>query len=139
MRPRIVDEVRALRERPFLHQGRGERLDCIGVVIVVARGLGLVAADFDITGYPPQPDGVTLLRLAREHMRELPKAQAQAGDIGVYAWGGAAQHFGVLVPYKHGGLAIVHALGPRSPARVIESRILPGMRLVAAFALPGVA
>lgn len=139
-RTAIVDAARGLLGTPFQHQARlpGSALDCAGVLIVIARQLGVVAIDFDVTGYQKAADGRTLLGHLERFMVRI-DGDPQAGDVGVYVWGGrSAHHVGVLVPYRHGGLSIIHAAGPDYPAKVLESRLLPGMRRVAAFAFPGV-
>lgn len=138
LRAAIVAQAMGLIDTPYVHQARlpGIGIDCAGVPIVIARALGLVLSTFDITGYPPTPDGVSLIAFCERHMRRT--AEPQAGDVPVYRWGVRPQHLGVLVPYRHGGLSLVHALGPGHPAKVIESRVLPNMALVAAYRLPGV-
>ena len=140
-RAEIAAAALALVGTPYVHQGRvaGHGVDCAGVLIVVARQLGLVPAGFDVTGYTGTADGVSLRRYCQENMTPVARGEEQAGDAVLVHWGGHPQHLGVLVPYRHGGLSIVHALGPDMPARVVESRWLPKMTLVAAFSFPGVA
>jgi cell wall-associated NlpC family hydrolase len=132
---KIVAEARSLIGTPFQHQARlpGVALDCAGELIIVGRRIGSVPADFDETGYPKAADGRTLMAYLDRFLERIYGAP-QAGDVGVYVWGGLhAHHVGVLVPYRHGGLSIVHAAGPNPPAKVLESRLLPHMRRVAAF------
>ena len=138
VRDDIIAAAIGLLGTPYHHQGRlaGVGLDCVGVPIVVCWQLGLLPRDADITGYPTMPDGFSMVDGCDEHMTRT--AAPQAGDVGVYRWGGCPQHMGILVPYRHGGLSIIHALGPHHPARVIESRILPRMSLVAAYMMPGI-
>lgn len=137
MRSAIVAEARSLLGTPFHHQGRlpGVGIDCVGVLIVVARRLGLVPPDFDVTGYTREADGVSLMARLRDHV--VPVMRPQAGDIGVYSWGQHPHHVGILVPYRD-DFAIVHALS-QSPAMVKETRLLPHMRQRGVFAFPGVA
>jgi cell wall-associated NlpC family hydrolase len=139
-RQQVVAAARSWVDTPFHHQARVKHVgvDCIGLVIGVARELSLVPADFDVRGYPETPDGHTLMRLAGLHMIELPREAMAPGDIVVTRFDQGAQHFGVLGDYRHGGFSIIH--GASDPGRVIETRLMfgPFMQFVAAFKLPGV-
>jgi cell wall-associated NlpC family hydrolase len=139
----VVAEARTWLGTPFIHQARlrGVGVDCVGLPIGVARSLGLVAPDFDVTGYPGSPDGKSLLGLADQHMTRIARADMQSGDVIVIRWEVEPQHFGMLGDYLHGGLSMIHAMGTRDGrGRVIEHRLDKSMlaRFVAAYALPGV-
>lgn len=125
---------------PYHHQARikGVGVDCIGIVIGVARELGAVAQDFDITNYSRMPDGKSLMRLANQYMRPIVHRDMMAGHVVVVTFDRDPQHFGILGDYCHGGLSIIHAAS--KVGRVIETRLMfsTSMRFVAAFALPGV-
>lgn len=135
----IVAWARTQANVPWMHQARlpGQALDCVGLVICSARAHGLVAPDFDITGYSRAPDG-RLLALCREHMVEI--AEPEDGAVVVVATQREPQHMGILTPYRHGGWAIIHASNAARPARVIETRLMfsDTMQLQAYFRLPGV-
>jgi cell wall-associated NlpC family hydrolase len=139
----VVAEARTWLGTPFHHQARLKSVgvDCIGLVIGVSRELGLVAPDFDVTGYSRVPDGRSLLEEASKHMPRISFQQVRPGDVVVVAFDVDPQHFGILGDYAHGGLSIIHALG-RTAGRggVIETRLMfsRAMRFVAAFSLPGV-
>lgn len=139
IRDQIVAEARSWLGTPWVHQHRtkGVATDCAGLVIGVARALGLVAPDFDFTGYGRQADG-TLLDVCDRFMTRTSWAEAQAGDVLVVAIKGDPQHMGVLVPYRHGGLALVHAAS--TAGEVIETRVMFSsmLRLRAVYVLPGV-
>jgi cell wall-associated NlpC family hydrolase len=136
----IVAKAREYLDTPFHHQARLKHVgvDCIGLVIGVARELDLIAPDFDIQAYPRIPDGTTLLDTARQHMTEIDKSAAQPGDVLVISFGTLPQHFGIFGDYRHGGLSIIHAAS--NAGKVIETRLMfsSTMKFVAAFALPGV-
>lgn len=137
----VVREARTWIGTPFVHQhrARGHAVDCAGLLIGVARGLGLVAPDFDVTGYSPRPDGVSLQAYCDEHLLRVP--DLHVGGVALVAWRkGPPQHLGIVTPYGSGCLAMVHAEGQRH-RKVIETRLLFGreMRLVAAYSFPGVA
>lgn len=124
---------------PFHHQGRlrGVGVDCVGLVLCVARELGHVPADWDVPGYSRLPDGRELVRHLRERMAEVPQAQMQPGDVVLVAFAKHPQHVGVVGDYRHGGLSLIHADGLRG--RVLETRLMftPAMRFVAAFRFKG--
>ena len=69
----VVAAARAHIGTPWQHQGRlrGVALDCAGLVIMVARDLGIVEPDFDIRGYGRAPDG-TMLAYCAGAMTALP-------------------------------------------------------------------
>jgi len=137
----VVAAARTWLGTPFHHQARlqGVGVDCVGLVIGVARTLGLVAPDFDVAAYPRMPDGKSLMHLVQMHMRGLQVDEAmQPGDVVVVRFDRDPQHLGILGDYRHGGLSIIHAAA--EPGRVIETRLLfsQSMQFVQAFALPGI-
>lgn len=143
-RAQVLQAARGWLGTPFHHQARlkGVGVDCIGLLIGVARELGIVPPDFDVPPYARTPDGLTLLAGADLHMHHLGlDVPLQPGQVIMLAFGGDPQHVGILGDYRHGGLSIIHAASNAQPGRVIETRYMPSrtMRFVAAFELPGVA
>lgn len=137
-RAEVVEFARTLKGTGYHHQGRvpGVGLDCLGVEIVTAWHFAMKPRTFDIVGYKRHADGVTLLRLCREHLTEVTKEAMGFGDVVVTAVENIPHHLGILVPYRHGGFSIVHATPERG---VIETRlVLSIMQFAAAFSLPGV-
>lgn len=138
----IVQIARSLIGTPFHHRERqpGIGIDCAGVLICVARELGLVAPDFDVPAYTRTPDGRSMLLWCRRYMRELAQDAMQPGDAILLITDYHPQHLGILGDYRHGGLSIIHAANMATPPRVIETRLMFSrvMRFVAAFALPGI-
>lgn len=134
----IVDIARRWVDTPFHHQARleGVGVDCVGLVIGVAREIGAVAPSFDITGYGRVPDGVQLRRHLDEHMVPLEHADMAPGDVVLVAFDSHPQHVGIVGDYLHGGLSIIHASGAHG--RVLETRLLftKAMRFVAAYRFP---
>lgn len=137
-----ADVVRAARAHlgsPWVHQGRtpGVALDCAGLVICVARELGIVGSDWDINGYAPVPDG-SMLRLADQHMQRI--STLELGAVMVMATQADPQHVGIVADYRHGGWSIVHAHAMSQPPRVVETRLMfaRSLRLIGAYRLPGV-
>ena len=139
-RTQVVEAARGWLETPFHHQARlkGVGVDCVGLVIGVARELALVPQDLDVVGYPRTPDGTSLMATIRQHMTEIDRSSMQPGDVIVVSFDRDPQHLAILGDYRHGGLSIIHAAG--NTGRVIETRLMfsNAMTFVAAFALPGI-
>jgi cell wall-associated NlpC family hydrolase len=135
----VVAAARAQLGVPWVHQARlaGVALDCAGLVICVARQLGLVAANFDIGAYSRQANG-TLLDVCAQHMQ--PVDGLELGAVLVVAIENDPQHMGIIGDYRHGGLSLVHAASAARPGRVIETRLMfaRGMKRRGVFRLPGV-
>jgi cell wall-associated NlpC family hydrolase len=136
----VVAEARAWLGTPWMHQQRrrGVAVDCAGLVIGVARALGLVAPDFDVQGYVRVPDG-SLLQRCGQFMARTSQGAMQPGDVLVVAIDGDPCHMGIIGDYRHGGLSLIHAA--TRAGRVIEHRLMfaGNLRFRAAFTLPGVA
>jgi len=143
-RAAVVAQAREWLGTPYVHQHRakGVAVDCAGLVIGVARELGIVAPDFDVNGYARMPDGARLIRECSRFMEPTKPWIAQPGDVVVGRWEVDPQHLGILGDYLHGGLSIIHALN-RSDGKgcVIEHRFDPRLpfKPVAFFRMPGVA
>jgi cell wall-associated NlpC family hydrolase len=132
----VVTQARTHLGTPWVHQGRqpGVGLDCVGLAVVVARELGIATPD--ATGYGRHPDGVTLLATLRATgWAEVPP---RAGCVALMSFRRGPQHVGLLVPYLHGGLGLLHALSTRG--QVVEHRLDDRWRshIVGCWALPGV-
>lgn len=143
-RAMVVAEARSWLRTPWQHQARmkGVGVDCAGLIIGVARNLGLVPADADVTDYARKPDGVSLLRHCRQWMLLIEPRNARAGDVIVIRFDVDPQHMAILGDAPGGGLAMIHALDRpgHKGGEVIEHRYAPFYLPVtmAAFRLPGV-
>lgn len=116
----IEQEARKQIGTPYRHHGRDERgLDCVGLVIKVAKDLGL--SDFDVTGYPRQAVDESMLGLCREHLAEVSKSDMQPGDVVVMNFHNQ-RHMGILGTYPLGGLSLIHAFQWKPP-QVVEIRL----------------
>lgn len=135
----VVAAARAELDTPWMHQARlpGVAVDCAGLVIVVAKRLGLVAGDWDIADYGRLPDG-TLLQRCDEHMQRI--TSLELGAVLVVAITDQPQHLGIVGDYRHGGWSLIHAASNARPGRVIETRLMfhRSQKLQAAYRLPGV-
>ena len=120
---------------PYAHQARlkGVAVDCVGLLICVAREAGKVPADFDITGYLRTPDGFSLMRHLADWFDPIAREQMGPGDFVCVAYDKFPHHVGVIGDYVHGGLSIIHADSKRG--HVTETRLMftDAMRFVAAF------
>jgi cell wall-associated NlpC family hydrolase len=141
----IVDAAYEQIGTPWVHQGRlpGVALDCAGLVIVVARKLGLVPPDFDINGYQRMPDG-SMPHTLRQYMVSVRRENMAPGDVVSMAFDKDPQHVGIVVPYRHGGLAMVHAASKPSKGdrngKVEGIRLMfLGSRFTGAYSFPGMA
>src|SRR4051812_15046922 len=101
----VVAEARSWISVRYVHQHRSKvvGVDCAGLVICVARNLGLVSPDFDVNGYERSPDGQSLLATCDAFMDRIPLASLQPGDVIVYRFGHAPQHLGIVGDYLHAG------------------------------------
>lgn len=119
----------------YHHQARkpGVGMDCVGLLICVARDLGHVPPDFDITGYRRVPDGHSLMRHMHEQFTEIPRAEMAPGDYVCIAYDRHPHHVGILGDYHLGGLSLIHA--DSKIGAVVEQRLVfnESMRFVAAF------
>jgi cell wall-associated NlpC family hydrolase len=135
----IVAAARAQLGTPWMHQARlpGVALDCAGLVICVARSLGLVPDTFDVGGYTRSPDG-TLLDTCAQHMQPL--AGPELGAVIVVQIEQEPQHLGIIGDYRHGGWSMIHASSRAQPPRVVETRLMwaRNMQLRGIYRLPGV-
>jgi len=130
--------VRIAREylgTPYHHQARvkGHGIDCVGLIVCVARELGVLTPDADVQGYGRVPDGKTLMVHLHKHLKPIAKLDMKPGDVVCVAFDKWPQHVGILGDYVQGGLSMIHADNHRG--QVIETRLMFSdyMRFVAAF------
>ena len=143
----VVAEARAWLGTRWQHQAalKGVACDCAGLVLGVARALGL-AVPQSVPPYDRRPDGVMLRELCEAHLRPLPHAVSlvtgelvpSPGQVLLFRFDAAPQHLGI-VGDGPGYLTLIHAHAP--DRRVVEHRLDDTWRarLVAAYAFPGVA
>lgn len=135
-RDEVVAAARDWLGVPFLHQGRSRAgVDCAGLVICVARGLGELPEGYDVNGYRRAPDG-SMLREC--DARLVPISGLEAGAVAMMRFSEEPQHLAFVAPYRHGGFALIHAL--QKSGRVVEHRLDPTWRgrIVRLFRFPGV-
>lgn len=113
----IVAAARGWVGTPFHHQGRvkGAGVDCIGLVIGVARELGLLDG-YDYTAYGRIPNPVVFGRELRANMD--PVAGPAPGCVLWFAWSRAPQHVGIV-----SDTGLIHAFA--TAGRVVETGLDP--------------
>jgi NlpC/P60 family putative phage cell wall peptidase len=139
----IVAEARSWLGTPWQHQAalKGVGCDCTGLVRGVISMFRALPAELLRVSYARTPDGVTLLRLCREHLLEVPVAAMEPGDVLALRYTDHPQHLGFVGDYVHGGATLIHALDQRGrvPGRVVEHRLDATWRarIVAVFRIAG--
>jgi cell wall-associated NlpC family hydrolase len=136
-REEIVETARGWIGTPWKHQGRGERgIDCLGLVVVTAKALGLSEADEKT--YSRRPDGGELIKRFKKEMKEISLNDIRAGDVILFADTSYPCHV-AIVSLKHGELHIIHAHATRR--QVLEERYAFEWPVKArkAFAFEGIA
>lgn len=131
----IVHAAREYLGTPYHHQGRrkGVGIDCVGLIVCVARDTKRLPLSADVQGYSRIPDGESLMHHLHNHLEPVDKSEMRPGDVVCVAYDKWPQHVGILGNYLHGGLSIIHACNHRGA--VIETRLMFSqfMRYVAAF------
>lgn len=129
LRENLVAEARALVGTPFFHAGRepGIGIDCVGVILVPARKLGLT--HYRPPNYGPEFDRALLVNCVAENLeridipwlledyraRGVPKALA--GDVLLFALNGQPAH----LAYATGEGTMIHA--HQKPNSVVEETL----------------
>lgn len=135
----VVAKAREFVGAPFAHQGRSRGgVDCAGLVICVARELGL--SEFDVTGYRRLPGAVgnaTIEELCSREMRSIPASAARAGDVLLFLIGSRPRHIAIVAEGSNGAATIIHAYQPA--AKVVEVPLDERWRaaVCGAFEIPG--
>lgn len=115
----IVEQARAYLGTPFVHQGRHvSGLDCIGLVVAVARDLGIDLVDRP--GYGRQPfRGLLEAELAAQ-LNPVPMDELSKGDIMLLRWpNGQPTHVAIYT-----GRTMIHSYERRG--MVVEHRFIDG-------------
>jgi cell wall-associated NlpC family hydrolase len=136
-RATVVEAARAWLAVPWRHQGRNRAgIDCVGLVVVVCRALEIW--DYDVAGYPREPDGSFMSHFFAAGGKRIPLLDAAAGDLILFRDAIYACHVGFSAASSF-GQTLIHAHTTRR--RVVEEPLAGEWRSnwVAAIALPGVA
>ena len=131
----VIAAARGYLGVPWVHQGRSRRgVDCAGLVVMVARELGLTS--FDVIGYARRPDGESLRAAIVE--AGCVESDVQLGALLLMRFKREPQHVALVADHPAGGFSIVHALS--TSRAVVEHRLDDAWRrrIVSAWELPGV-
>jgi len=90
--------------RPYQHNGRGNTLDCLGLVISFLRDNGIYLPDDD--GKPIEKDWYRtdpqrLVRGLSKYGKRISADQLQPLDVVVFSFRGVPRHAGVMVDRSH--------------------------------------
>lgn len=131
----VDDIIAAAREHlgtPYRHQGRvpGRSLDCAGLLVVVARELGV--EHFDVSGYSRRPDG-SLLSVIQSQPALERIAAPEPGAVLVMRFASDPQHVALCT-----GPTLIHSHA--SVGKVCEHRFADvwRARVIASFRFKGV-
>jgi len=130
----IIAIARGYVSTPFRHQGRlpGLALDCAGVVVCVARQLG-VEGEFKEVPYGKYPHGNTLQGLCDLHMDRI--SMYGPGDVQLMAWEAEPQHLaiasdiGIIHSYAKARKVVEHTLDPVWRSRICGAYRFRGLDL----------
>jgi cell wall-associated NlpC family hydrolase len=140
-REELVSEARSWIGTPWHHRAcvKGIGVDCIRLIEAMARFLQIIPKDFSTPDYGPIPDGSLLMKMCDKHL--VRTEDKRPGDVLLLSIDVRPQHVGILAPYKHGGLSLIHACNASSvrPPRVIETRFMfaRNMKFIASYSFPG--
>lgn len=116
----------------FGHIGRGPRIDCLGLLVLVARDLGVPHKDRP--NYPRRGNGIDLRRALNEQLTKRTDGRIEPGDVLLLAYpNDPASHVAIYLP----GDRIIHAsAASRAVACCGYADPWPG-RLRGVFSYPG--
>lgn len=97
-RQQVVDKAREYLGTPHIHHGRlkGIGIDCAGLLICIARELGISEKDFNNTNYSPINNGSELLSEVLGKCHEIPNEDGRPADVVIMEVFRHPQHCGLL-------------------------------------------
>ncbi|MAL80214.1 MAG: hypothetical protein CMN55_14095 [Sneathiella sp.] len=117
----ILTAARGWIGTPWRHQGRSARgLDCVGLVVMVARQIGLTPVD--LPGYARRQDGARLLSHLHKQLDVSSLHNWNNGGIAIFRESQFPIHLGFLARDKDGP-TVIHAHAGRR--RVVEELLAP--------------
>lgn len=132
-RDELIREVESWIDTPFHHQGRlkGVGVDCIGLLVSVARNMGNPVED--VYGYSIHPRDFEMLNNMNRQLKRV-VGEPQPGDILLFKFNKYPQHVAVMVEDGY----MIHALDP--VGRVVKHRFDETWRkrMIGSFEFPGV-
>jgi cell wall-associated NlpC family hydrolase len=127
MKNDIVSSARGFIGTRFHHQGRLKKtdrhkggIDCLGLLIGIAKELNLPFTGYDETSYSHYPDTNRLRNKLADALQEIPAEDMQAGDILLLNIDGNPQHL-AIVSELNNEPAVIHAY---ASARSVVEHVL---------------
>ena len=130
----IIEQARSWLGTSYHHQGRLKKaanhnggVDCLGLVMGVARELGLreksgrLFSEFDRSGYSEQPDNYELEEFLALHLAIVKFEEIAVGDILSFRFIKYSQHVGIVSDFLEGRLGLIHCY--RNSACVVEHHL----------------
>ncbi|MGE0109105.1 MAG: C40 family peptidase [Bdellovibrionales bacterium] len=104
---RFIDAARSCIGTPFHHQGRQPSvgLDCIGLVVVSLKAVGVSVCDRQ--DYGVRPEGGALVAALEAHGARA-VSEISAGDILLFRYDNQPQHVGIATSSS----SLIHAFAP---------------------------
>ena len=90
--------------KPYQHNGRGDSLDCLGLVISFLRDHGIYLPEDDGKPIPKNwfnEDPERLVRGLSQYGRKISPDELQPLDVVVFSFRGIPRHAGVMVDRSH--------------------------------------
>ncbi len=107
----FVEETRKWLGTKWRHQGRNSKgVDCVGLVIVVAKDLGLIGADYENTTYSRRALGYNFVKEFTDvkELGNVPLNKVGDADIVIFSDGVYPCHCGIVTT-KWGTQHFIHA------------------------------
>ena len=133
----VVAEARSWAGVRWLHQGRNRQgIDCIGLVVVVRKALGI--GDYDLAGYPRAPDGTFMSHFFNAGGMRVGILQTLPADLLLFTDARSPCHVGIITARNGDLLHMIHAHATRH--HVLEEPVLSDwqQKWVAAIQMPGI-
>jgi cell wall-associated NlpC family hydrolase len=109
----VVNQARKYLGVRYKHQGRTEfGLDCLGLLVKVARDLGISKADSN--DYGRMPDGRKMMRQLEEHLDIT--TEPEPGDILLFRFQGEPRHLAIKTD-----IGMIHSYAEQK--KVVEHRM----------------
>lgn len=137
----IIQSARKYMDVPFIEQGRDMRgLDCIGLIILVAKEFKIT--DLDFLGYGDNPEHYHLEEELDKYLIRLPDdAEKKPADIMLMRFKSQPQHVALVSRVHKKGMFILHARRDHGVSEhLFDHRMITqtGCTVVATYRIPGI-
>ena len=108
MQDKFVEAARTMLGFQWADKARGDRVDCVGLLIMSARKAGIVEDTFDINGYGRFSHRMNILIEFRKYLQEIKISEIKSGDIVLIKDDVMPTHCGI-VSEKRGQSHLIHS------------------------------